>query len=391
MSAPMHVMLPLAATDRGRSGLSTYVRGLYGALLAQGQVDRLTLVATPDEAERSGLPLGDARVRVWAVPEALSGRAASVAWHFAGLPALASASRADVLHLPAGNRRPGFGGTVPTVATVHDLGDQAGARNYGTARHLYATHVVPLGLRLARRVIAISGNTQRALRDFAPALSGRTTVVPNGVDLDRFTPGDPEDARTEVRQALGADVGDALDAPYVLYASRLEHPTKNHLTLIRAFLRARADAGLPHRLLLAGAPWPGAEVILDAVAQAGDAVRYLGFLPDGVLPAVLRGAELFVFPSLFEGFGLPLLEAMACGVPVVASGAASIPEVVGDAALVVDCRDESHLAAAIVRGLEDETLRRTLRQKGRLRASRASWRVCAERTLDVFRATREET
>ena len=370
-------MLPLAATDRGRSGLSAYVRGLWRAALDQDLVRRLTLVGTRADLDAAGLPR-DPRVDAVRLPDGLDGRAASVAFHLLGLPALAARYRADVLHLPVGNRRPARGGTVPVVATVHDIGgEQAGSRAYGLGRTLSAGVIVPRGLRAAQHIIAISAATRDALAGIDPRLAARATVVPNGVDLRRFRPADPEAARRRVAPLVG-------DAPYLLYAARLEHPAKNHLTLIRAFQALRRRRPLPHRLVLVGAPWPGADVVLDAVRASEGAVVHAGFVEEDLLPPLVQGADVVVFPSLFEGFGLPALEALACGTPLVASAVPPVREVVGDAALVVDCRNEAGLAGAIELLLDDAGLRRRLREAGPRRAAEFGWDACARRTLAVL-------
>jgi glycosyltransferase involved in cell wall biosynthesis len=374
----MHVMLSLAATDRGRSGLSTYVRGLWRAALRHDLVERLTLVGTRADLAAAGLP-ADPRVAAVRLPDPLDPRTPSVAFHLLGLPRLAARCGADVIHLPVGNRRPGRGGRVPVVATVHDIGgEQDGARAYGLARRIFSGVVVPRGLAAAARLIVISEATRAALARVDGALAERAVLVPNGVDLDRFHPGDPAAARREGARPLG------IEGPYVLYTARLEHPSKNHVTLIRAFQAARRRLGVPHRLVLVGAEWHGAEVILEAVRASAGAVIHAGFVAEELVAPLIRGADLVVFPSLFEGFGLPAIEALACGVPLVASAASPIREVVGDAALVVDCREERALASAIESALSDDALRRQLRAAGPRRAAAFGWEACARRTVEVL-------
>jgi glycosyltransferase involved in cell wall biosynthesis len=379
-----HVLLSLAATDQGRSGLSTYVRGLYRTALQHDLVGRLTLLGTARDLATSGLLAtesgdGDRRVRTVRLPDSLEGRTASTAFHLFGLPRVVARVKPDVVHLPVGNRRPGRSGRAPVVTTVHDVGgEQSGSRSYGLARRLYSGWVVPRGLRAADRIVVISEATRGALAAIDPALSSRSVVVPNGVDLARFHPAPREDAWRDGAARVG------VEPPYVLYSARLEHPSKNHLTLIRAFLAARRRRSLGHKLVLVGAEWQGADVILDAVRQSEGAVHYAGFVPEDVVPPLVQGADLVAFPSLFEGFGLPALEAMACGVPLVASAEPPIGDVVGDGGLVVDCRDEGTLAAALERGLLDESLRRRLRVAGPRRAAHFGWEACARRTFAVL-------
>jgi glycosyltransferase involved in cell wall biosynthesis len=186
-------------------------------------------------------------------------------------------------------------------------------------------------------------------------------------------------ARQAIQPAL-ARAGLA-STPYLLYVSTLE-PRKGHVNLLRAFARLlRREPALPHRLVLVGARWMGEEAIFAAIRTLGveDRVVYLGYVDE--LEALVNGADLFVFPSLAEGFGLPPLEAMACGTPVVCSDATSLPEVVGDAGLLVPPEDEEAWCEAMRRTLTDRTLHGTLREKGLRRAASFTWQRTAQETL----------
>ena len=178
-----------------------------------------------------------------------------------------------------------------------------------------------------------------------------------------------------------------LPARYLLAVGTLE-PRKNLTTLVRAFarLRDRSEIDRAVGLVLAGARGWLDDPIFRTVQSLGleDAVRFPGFIDDDDLPAVYQGAELVVFPSLYEGFGLPLLEAMACGAPVVASNTSALPEVAGGAAILVDPLDVDGMARAVAGVLGDEALRGRLREDGVARASEFSWETAARRTLDAY-------
>jgi glycosyltransferase involved in cell wall biosynthesis len=203
---------------------------------------------------------------------------------------------------------------------------------------------------------------------------GRVHVTPLAAG-PRFKPLPPE----AFRPAL-AKVG-LENTPYVLYVSTLV-PHKNHLALVRAYARLRRrEPALPHKLVLVGAKWLGYEPVFEAVRELGleGQVLHLGYVDEP--EAFYNGADLFAFPSLAEGFGLPPLEAMACGTPVVCSDATSLPEVVGDAALTVPPEDEEGLCEAMRRALTDRPLHAALRQKGLERAAGFSWERNARETL----------
>jgi glycosyltransferase involved in cell wall biosynthesis len=230
----------------------------------------------------------------------------------------------------------------------------------------------------AARVIADSEATRRDVVELLGAAPDMVRVVPLGCD-PRFTPGDAEAARRTVAAELG------IEAPFVLHVGTVE-PRKNLPGLISAFGQARRTRRLPQVLVLAGAPGWGVEPVRARIAAEGlaDVVRLTGPVSEAQLLALYRAADLFAFPSLYEGFGLPVVEAMACGTPVVTANVAALPEVAGDAALTVDPRDETALAEALDRGLNDLELRARLRAAGPARAAAFTWERCAAATLAVY-------
>jgi glycosyltransferase involved in cell wall biosynthesis len=211
---------------------------------------------------------------------------------------------------------------------------------------------------------------------------GRVDVVPGGVE-ERFAPvADPTQLQ-RARDRLGVGA-----APFLLAVGVLE-PRKNLNTLMDAFALLKRQQGVPDglKLVLAG----GRGWLVDgifrhhAASPVRDDILFPGFVPDDLLPAVYSAAEVLAFPSLYEGFGLPILEAMACGTPVVCSNASCLPEVAEGAALMVEPTDTAGLADALGRVLADPALRADLVCKGRARARGYSWRAAAERLRQVYR------
>jgi glycosyltransferase involved in cell wall biosynthesis len=272
-----------------------------------------------------------------------------------------------------------------TVVTVHDImpivGREQGwfAHDAGLLPGLLERQMLR-GLRRADRIIADSAATRDDLVRFLGIADDRIRVAHLGVDQALFgTPG-PDDAATLGTLGLGAT------DRYVLYAGSLL-PHKNVATLLAAFGRLREQ--LPDvSLVIAGAPrvQPGSEV--DGMCRRGLA-RMTGPISDAQLSALYRGAALFVLPSLYEGFGLPVLEAMASGCPTLSAATSSIPEIVGDAGLMFDPRDEGDLARAMRRVLEDPPLADRLRRAGRARAAEFTWRRTAETTAAVYEEVSE--
>jgi glycosyltransferase involved in cell wall biosynthesis len=272
-----------------------------------------------------------------------------------------------------------------SVVTVHDLGFLYYPEAHTLSQNLYLRWSTRHNARAATRILADSQATRRDLVHHYSIPNSKIAVVYPGRDETLAPVTDPA-----LLSAVRARYG--MAGPYLLYVGTL-HPRKNLVRLIQAFgslLQPSADgpraptAGL--QLVLAGQKgWLYGE-ILDQVRKLGlaDRVVLTGYVPEADLPPLLSGALAFVFPSLYEGFGLPLLEAMACGTPVICSNVSSLPEVAGDAALLVDPTDSEALAAGLARLVADEGLRRELIERGFRQMQRFSWRRCAEETLQVL-------
>lgn len=374
----VRVAVSVAATDGMRSGLGVYTYSLYEAMLRLGLVREV--VAFGPQVDLACIrPLADRGDPVTLVPTAPANtsRGRNVLWHQLTWPRQLRRFAPDVVHFAVANRRVAWLRNWPTVGTVHDLAELHFPERYTKARaHFVRFGIVP-GLGLLSRVLSISEATARDVRrlgPFAPPID----VVANGVDLKRFCPGD----RTRARRRVAATLG--FDGPFVFYPARLEHPIKNHVTLIRAFQRARERGDLPHRLVCVGADWNGAEVVRAAAAAAGEHVVFPGFVPHELLVELFRACEVMAFPSRFEGFGLPLLEAMASGAPVLTSSAASLTEVAGSAAIVLDPLDEAAWTEALLRLLTDKSERQRLSQAGLARAAEFTWERAARGTVASF-------
>lgn len=374
----MRIGLSTSVIQRGRSGIGQAVLALArGFAAAPGEHQFVLYVLEED------LPLfAFARETMQLIPVSERFRPAvrNILWHQRVLPQLARAHQLDVLHVPS-YRRMLWPRPCALVATVHDLAPFRIARKYDPLRMFYGRVVARELARRQDRIIAISETTARDLKTFFGTPEQRINVVHNGLDHERFSPAPPALARAVAGQRFG------LKPPYLLYVARLEHPGKNHLRLITAFNEFKKETPSQIQLVLAGADWHGASAIHEAVAQSPFKrdIRSLGFISDDDLPKVYRGAEAAVYPSLYEGFGLPALEAMACGCPVLSSNRGALPEVVGDAGLLVDPEDATALKTQLTRIATDEVLRERLRWAGLERAKQFDWSETATRTLEVYR------
>ncbi len=270
----------------------------------------------------------------------------------------------------------------PSLVTIHDLGYLTFPEAHTARRRLELDLSTRWNLHAARHVIAISQATKDDLVRSYQVNPERISVIHHGLSAD-FRP--VEDGAA--LQALRARYN--LHAPYFLYVGTIQ-PRKNLMRLIEAFaqaLPAMSHDGATPLLVLAGRQGWLSEAILRRAHELGiaSAVRFLGYVPDHELPALLTAAQAFVFPSLYEGFGMPLLEAMACGTPVLTSTSSALPEVAGGAALLVEPTDRAALAAGLVRLASDSALRTNLRHLGFARAAQFTWERCARMTLERLR------
>lgn len=294
------------------------------------------------------------------------------------LPLAAGRARLDLLHTIA------FGPPVlyrgRKLLTMHDLGFRLFPATVPAKYARYWNWAYGRAARGCGHLIAVSEATRRDIVGLLGRRPEEISVVPCGIDPVYLAPPPPVIPGV-VDDALPRD----LPRPYVLNVGVLQ-PRKDLETLLRAFARVRA-AHPELSLVVCGPPgWgypePGA---MAAAAGVGDAVRFISGLPQSAMPALYRGAELFLFTSIHEGFGLPLLEAMASGVPVVATDTSAVPEVVGDAGRLAPVRDDRALADAALALFDDPTARAALVRRGLARAAEFSWERSARLTLDVYR------
>lgn len=373
----MKVGLTATMIQGGRSGVAQYVFSLVRELIRAGQVD-LNVFVLEDE-----LPLLDFAkdgCHLIPVPRAAAPPVKNILWHQLSLPKLAADLKLDVLHVPS-YRRLVRSAPCPTVGTIHDLAPFHVKGKYDIARMFYGRVVVKSLARAQKEIIAVSHCTARDIENFFGIPQSRLHVIHNGIDHDRFFPGDIDAARAWITEKH------AITAPYFLYVSRLEHPGKNHVRLIEAFVAFKNATGSPWQLALGGGDWHGCEAIKSSAAASPFAndIRFLGFVPDADLPNLYRAARGMVYPSLFEGFGLPPVEAMACGTPVISSTRGALEEVVADAALIVDPENIPDITRALTDLSTDAVLAESLSSKGLANAARFHWSRTAAEVTEIYR------
>jgi glycosyltransferase involved in cell wall biosynthesis len=374
----MRIAIDYTAGIRQGAGIGSYVRNLVAAMLAQDTDNQYTLLTSGRSTTERPFPKAANVVgRSILIPD----RYLNILWYRwrVPLPVTLFSGKADIYHGPDFVLPP-LGKNIRKVVTIHDLAFLEHPEYAVPSLAAYLREVVPAAVAAADVVATVSEEVSRTLIKHFQTPREKLTVIPNGVGTHfrRITDLILLDA---TRHKFG------LKHPLVLGVGTLE-PRKNHIGLIKAFYQAHTKKSGPAMLAIAG----GQGWLYEETQQLVEElklerhVRFLGRVTDLELVTLYSMTDVFAFPSFFEGFGIPPLEAMACGAPVITSNTSALPEVVGDAAIQVDPHDISALAEAITRLLEDEHLREELRQKGYQRVQQYTWAMSARKMLAVYKS-----
>ncbi len=358
-------LLSLADTYRS-AGINSYIQNLLGHLPeVDPHIDYTVFLGERRYLGGAGLDLEFSRLPTQRPP-------ARIFWEQAIQPWSVRKAGLDLIHGTA------FVGpqvtTCPFVITVHDLSFLSYPQSFPVLNRVYLRAFTRLSVRRARRIIAVSESTKSDLIRYYGISPAKVDVVYNGVNPN-FRP---------VPAAKVADFRLQRDLPdrFILFVGTLE-PRKNVTRLIDAY--ARLSGSRPPLMLLGGKGWLYDEIFARVeMLDLQNEVNFVGYVPAEELPLWYNAATLFVYPSLYEGFGLPPLEAMACGTPVVTSEASSLPEVVGQAGLLADPTSSEALAAAMERVLADSDLQEEMGKAGLVQAKEFSWQKTAACTVDSY-------
>jgi glycosyltransferase involved in cell wall biosynthesis len=366
----LRVGIFLMMTGRQAGGPETYERCLVESLM---RVDADAHYTTYSHSRDSTAYLPSAGERL---VHRVLGTRSRVFGTAVALPLMLVRDRIDLLHAPF---TPPPLSSRPYVFTHHCFSSFNHPEFYAPHILLRLNALIKKGLRSARRIICVSQCTLDLTADLFHLDRERMHVVHNGV-APQYRP----QAKAAARAAMAERHG--LQRPYLLYVGKLE-TRKNIVRLLEAFDRFRRETRDDALLVLAGARSPmsvGIDETIERLRLVGD-VREMGYVPDADLPALYGGARMFVFPSLWEGFGIPAIEAMACGTPVLTSNLSALPEVCGDAALLVDPYDPDDIARGMLRLWRDGPLADTLVERGLRNARRFDWDRTARATAEVYR------
>lgn len=354
-----------------QAGVSRYIQHLAAALPEVAPEDQFVLFSRSEIAtERAGCSAVSVVESRWPTEHPL----ARIAWEQLVGPGAARQQRLDVLHAPV-NVGP-FLGRTPTVVTVHDLAFMIYPEQYPAAKRHYLRLMTSLSVRRASRVIAVSEATARDVEQYLRVPANRISAIPNGVDPSMAPVDDPR-RQAELRNRY------QLPERWLLFVGTLQ-PRKNLIGLLRALASVAGEIDLP--LVVAGGKgWMYSDVFAEVKTLGiSNRVLFVDYVAPQELALWYSAATAFVYPSLYEGFGLPVLEAMACGTPVLTSSVSSLPEVAGDAAIRVDPTNSEQIGAGLVKIVTDAPLREELRRRGLEQAARFSWEETARRTAAVY-------
>jgi glycosyltransferase involved in cell wall biosynthesis len=361
--------------DHGRSGIGSYVLSLVRNLpeteikidLFGPELDRYTYNSGLEGVTFTGVSISDSIL-------------AERTWHFFGFSGFAGKQKYDVVLFPSGVKFLPLSFGVKSVLVVQDIL----SLSLSSSENALPAWFRKLQLKKADKIIAAS----RFIRDDLVNLQipeSRITVIHNGIDTSLFYPRPQSSTETVLIQPF------SIRRPYIIYASRVAYPEKCHIELIRAFTIFKQKTGAPHRLVLAGLDGVNAELVHREVLASPVAsdIMLTGYFPHQNLPELYSSADACIFPSSAEGVGIPVLEAMACGIPVACARAGALPEIAGDCALYFDQTNPEEIAEVIGKLVktpdgENDALRTDLVTRGLSRIADYDWKKSAKETLDCI-------
>ncbi|MDR3148171.1 MAG: glycosyltransferase family 4 protein [Treponema sp.] len=314
----------------------------------------------------------------------MNGKTANSLWHLLKYEDFAKSRNYNVCFFPAAHRLAApRHSPCPTVGTVHDMAAYWGRGKTREKLGVVPRVILPDALRRLDRIIAVSAWVKQELVDLTRVKESRIEVVPNGIDLEAFKLLPKNEESVVLIQPF------SFRRPYMLCVSRIDHPIKNLVRLIEAFGIFKERTRYPHRLVLAGGDSRGADTVKRAAAASPyrNDIFFTGHFPLLSLPKLYSGADMAVFPSIYEGFGLGVLEAMATGIPVACARAAGLPETAEHAALYFNPLDSEDMADRLVTLATNREIYRNCRRLGLERVQSFSWDRTAERTLRIIQET----
>jgi len=369
----LRVGIDATAIPSLRAGAGNYIFNLVQALAKVDRDNHYVIFAKPQHIAEFSISQPNFRL---AAINGVKRRFSRLLWEQFMLPRLVQGYQLDVLHSPH-YTMPIFN-LACSVVTFHDMTFFLYPEMHGTLKRVFFRQMIRVSSKRADKIIAVSESTRKDILNLLNVTARKVHTVPEAASGD-YRLIHNRDKVNRVCTKYGLQTG-----RFFLYVGTLE-PRKNVPTLLRAY-SCLVSRGIHDPLVIVGKKgWMFGDIFATVkTLKLEDKVVFTGYVPDEDLPYLYNGARLFVYPSLYEGFGLPVLEAMACGTPVITSNVSSMPEVVGDAGLLIDPRDHTQLAQAIELIITNDDLSKLLRERGLQRAAQFSWERTARETLKVY-------
>ncbi len=374
----MKVGIDTFGCDHGRSGLGSYLSSLTAKLPVDNQI---TFELFGSEVDRYTYTGGkDIAFKSISVPDSLT---AERLWHSFRVNSFGKKQNYDVILYTAGSRMLPKFFKIPGVAVVNDIVTNL----FENTNDLWLRKQISRGLSNADCIIASSQYVKDDL-EHSKITCKHIEVIHNGIDHDMFFPSSPEEQFTDTIDIKPF----AIKRPYLIYASRMQNAEKKHVELIKAFTLFKERTSSPHRLVIAGSEGAGSDAVHRAALASSVAsdIFLTGYFPHENFPELYRGASACIFPSVNEGAGLSVLEAMATGLPTACAKAGALPEVAGENVLYFDSNNIEEMSNAIFTIINDEKLRKRLSEGGIKRAKCFSWEKTTEETIKVLQKIASE-
>jgi len=367
-----HIFMSFMAFDGGKSGISEY---MIQTLEHLSKTNRVTILILKEDD--TTLTIKNENIERIVVSNFLKKPIINMLWHLFFLPLFTNWKKYDFAFLPAANRRIFAYYPIYTIATFHDLSQYHIENKYDRFRTLYIKKVIPYFIKKVDKIVSVSQSTKEDLKKYYNLKDQHIVVNHSGYEKNSFN---------SVTENIPLPF--TSKKPYFLYVARVEHPGKNHLNLIKAFELLPQEIKDSYNLVCAGSLWSGSDTVVDYIENSEDknAIIFTGFVKNEQLPTLYKKASLYIFPSYYEGFGFPLLEAMACGIPTLCANRSSLPEIGAEAVETFNPDDYKKISFLIESVVSDEQKKSIMISKGLEVVQRFDWNKHVEKIEGIYEA-----